>query len=223
MITIPNELIDFLEGLQENNTKEWFESNKKQFKSLQQEMKLFNEAVFEDLKTHDDVDSYKMFRIYRDVRFSKNKTPYKTNFGCSFHRVKPALRGGYYIHIEPSGSFLAAGFWAPEKEDLFRIRKELELEADEFRDILAQKEIKAIWGNLEGEELKTAPKGFDKTHPDIDLIRKKQYVFMRKLTNEEVLAADFQQKIGESFQAIRPFFDFMSAVLTTDLNGESLL
>lgn len=223
MSTVPPALFTFLAALEQNNNRDWFEANKPEFKSLQKQMKTFNEAVFEDMKTFDDVDSYKMFRIYRDVRFSKNKTPYKNNFGCSFHRVKPALRGGYYVHLQNNASFLATGFWNPEKEDLFRIRKELEFDADELREIVALEEIKTIWGDLEGEELKTAPKGFDKTHPDIDLIRKKQYVFTRKLTNEEVLAADFQQKIGESFQAIRPFFNFMSAVLTTDLNGESVI
>ncbi|SFU66449.1 TIGR02453 family protein [Pustulibacterium marinum] len=223
MNRIPATLFEFLEGLKKNNNRDWFEDHKKEFKSLQQEMKQFNEAVFEDLKTHDDVDSYKMFRIYRDVRFSKNKTPYKTNFGCSFHRVKPALRGGYYLHLEPDASFLAIGFWAPEKDDLFRIRKEFEMDAEEFREIVDEKQFKITWGTLEGEELKTAPKGFDKEDPNIDLIRKKQYVFTKKFTNNEVLSEDFQQKIGESFTTARPFLDLMSDILTTDLNGASVL
>lgn len=223
MKTIPASLFEFLEELKQNNNREWFTENKKQFKAIEKEVKSFNEEVLSALKTHDDVDSMKMFRIYRDVRFSKNKEPYKTNFGCSFHRVKPKLRGGYYVHLEPEASFIAVGFWDPEKDDLLRIRKELEMDASEFKEIISNNNFKSYWGDLVGDELKTAPKGFDKEHPDIALIRKKQYIFTKKFTNNEVLSTDFIKKIGESFVAVRPFFDLMSDVLTTDLNGESLL
>ncbi|GLB49644.1 DUF2461 domain-containing protein [Neptunitalea lumnitzerae] len=223
MITIPNELFEFLEELKENNNREWFADNKKRFKDLEKKVKLFNEEVLANLKTHDEVDSLKMFRIYRDVRFSKNKAPYKINLGCSFHRIKPRLRGGYYVHLEPNNSFLACGFWAPEKDDLMRIRKELEMDAEEFKEVINLDEIKNVWGAIEGEELKTAPKGFDKTHADIALIRKKQYVFTKKLTNKEVVSNNFLHLVSDSFKAIRPFFDLMSDILTTDLNGESIL
>lgn len=223
MKTIPASLFQFLEELKQNNNREWFTENKKQFKAIEKEVKSFNEEVLSALKTHDDVDSMKMFRIYRDVRFSKNKEPYKTNFGCSFHRVKPKLRGGYYVHLETEASFIAVGFWDPEKDDLLRIRKELEMDASEFKEIISNNNFKSYWGDLVGDELKTAPKGFDKEHPDIALIRKKQYIFTKKFTNNEVLSTDFIKKIGESFVAVRPFFDLMSDVLTTDLNGESLL
>lgn len=223
MEKIPKEAIDFLNELIKNNNRDWFETHKPDFKKLQKQMKVFNEAVFETLKDYDEIDSYKMFRIYRDVRFSKNKLPYKTNFGSSFHRLKPALRGGYYLHIEPHKSFIATGFWSPEKDDLFRIRKELEVDAAELRAILKNEEIQKVWGTLEGEELKTAPKGFDKEHPAIDLIRKKQFMFTKSFTNDEVLSANFMDEVIFSFKVIRPYFDYMSAVLTTNLNGESII
>ncbi|MFI2743400.1 DUF2461 domain-containing protein [Zhouia sp. PK063] len=220
---ISKETLQFLKQLQENNNRDWFTDHKAEFKEHEKAVKLFFAEVFNDLKTYDEVDDFKMFRIYRDVRFSKDKTPYKTHLASSFHRVKPKLRGGYYVHIEPGNTFLATGFWNPNKEDLLRIRKELELDADEMREILANKNLLKIWGTLEGEELKTSPAGFDKEHEAIDLIRKKQYVFTRNFSDKEVLSADFAQKIQESFKAIRPFFDYMSDVLTTDLNGVSLL
>ncbi|WP_281753000.1 DUF2461 domain-containing protein [Neptunitalea chrysea] len=223
MKTIPEAIFQFLEELNQNNNRDWFTEHKKCFKELEKEVKQFNDEVLTGLRVHDDVDKMKMFRIYRDVRFSKNKAPYKTNFGCSFHRVKPKLRGGYYIHIENNGSFLGAGFWNPEKDDLMRIRKELELDAEEFKEVIATEEIKKYWGELEGEELKTAPKGFDKQHKDISLIRKKQFMFVKKLDNKEVLSPKFQETIEDSFKAIRPFFNLMSEILTTDLNGESML
>lgn len=172
---------------------------------------------------HDIIDRFKLFRLYRDVRFSKDKTPFKTHFGISFHREKPALRGGYYLHLKPGNTFVASGFWNPNKEDLFRIRKEMEIDAEEFREILRQEPFVSVWGHLEGEEVKTAPKGFSKEDPNIDLIRKKAYLFTKKYSDEEVLTPNFLQQINSDFRAVRPFFDYMSSVLTTDLNGVSLL
>ena len=134
------------------------------------------------------------------------------------------MRGGYYVHIAPNNeSFIATGFWDPHKDDLFRIRKELELDADEFRKIIGTKKFKDIWGRLEGDELKTAPKGFDKEHHDVDLIRKKQFIFTKKFTDKEVVSPDFLMEVDKSFKAIRPYFNYMSEVLTTDLNGVSLI
>ena len=146
------------------------------------------------MNEHDSIDKFKLFRLYRDVRFSKDKTPFKTHFGISFHREKPALRGGYYLHIKPGDNFIATGFWNPEKDDLKRIRKEMELDADEFRELMAQPSFKSVWGTLEGEEVKTAPKGFSKEDPNIDLIVKKAYLFTKKYSDKEVLAKDFCKK-----------------------------
>ena len=174
---------------------------------------------------HDEIDKLKVFRIYRDVRFSKNKLPYKTHFGGSFHRLKPRLRGGYYLHLQPNNeSFIATGFWEPAKEDLLRIRKEFEMDDSEIRDILADKKFNTVWGNsFVGDEVKTAPRGFDKEHKAIDLIKKKQYIFTKKFTDKAVLDANFLDEVNASFKAIRPFFDYLSDVLTTDLNGASLI
>jgi len=220
---ITKEVFLFLKDLEQNNTREWFTANKDRFKALESSVKDFFSTVMDRMKQHDDIEKMKMFRIYRDVRFSKDKTPYKTHFAGSYARAGAKLRGGYYVQIKPGDSFIATGFWNPEKEDLLRIRKELELDAEEFKTIINNKKFVDIWGNLIGEELKTAPKGFDKGHPDIDLIRKKQYIFIRKFTDKEVLSLDFEMKINDSFKAIRPYFDLMSDILTTNLNGESLL
>ena len=179
--------------------------------------------IEENLQIHDKIEKAKMFRIYRDVRFSKNKTPYKNHFGIAFHREKPALRGGYYLHLEPDNSFLGVGFWAPNPADLFRIRKELEFDADELKTLMADTTFKKYWGKLSGDEVKTAPKSFSKEHPNIDLIKKKQYVFVKNFSDKEVLSPVFIKEIDTHFQKIRPFFDYMSNILTTDLNGVSLL
>ncbi|UOB17626.1 DUF2461 domain-containing protein [Abyssalbus ytuae] len=213
----------FLEKLKNNNNREWFEENKKEFKKEEALVKKIFIELQNEMNKHDEIDKMKMFRIYRDIRFSKDKTPYKTHFSASFHRFKPKLRGGYYVHIEPENTFLACGFWDPDKGDLLRIRKELETDAAEMRKIIENREFKKTFGDIAGDELKSAPKGFDKNHPDIDLIKKKQYVFIKKFSEKEATSPDFLKIVNESFKVVRPWFNYMSEVLTTDLNGVSMV
>ena len=222
--TIPKETLSFFNKLSKNNDRDWFNTHKPEFKAIEAKVKSAYNHLGELMSAHDQIEKIKIFRIYRDVRFSKNKLPYKTHFGGSFARKKPELRGGYYLHIQPNNeSFIATGFWQPNKEDLLRIRKEFEMDDSEMRDILNNKAFKAIWGGFVGEELKTAPKGFSKEHAAIDLIRRKQFIFTKPYTDKEILADDFLVNVNEAFKAIRPFFNYMSDVLTTNLNGESLL
>ncbi|WP_350291829.1 DUF2461 domain-containing protein [uncultured Croceitalea sp.] len=220
---IKKEAFEFLKKLEKNNNREWFTENKNTFKVHETDAKAFYNAVMENLNKHDQIEKLKIFRIYRDVRFSKDKTPYKAHFAGSFSRMGLERRGGYYLRIKPGETFLAAGFWEPNKEDLLRIRKELELDASEFRAVIDKKSFKSVWGELQGDAVKTAPKGFDKEHPDIDLLRHKQFIFVRNFADKEVLAKDFITQVDHSFKAIRPYFDLMSSILTTNLNGESLI
>lgn len=214
---------EFLRQVRENNNREWFAQNKATYDEIVKENKVFFNQVYSELQKHDSLEGIHIFRIYKDVRFSKDKLPYKTNFGASFSRTKPLLRGGYYVHLEPDNSFVGGGFWAPSNEDLFRIRKEFEMDTTEIQKITSDKTFLKYFGELRGEDgVKTAPKGFDKNHPAIDLIKKKQYVVMRKFSDKEVFSADFQKEIIATFLAMRPLFDYMSEVLTTDLNGEPL-
>ncbi len=213
---------EFLDLLTKNNNRDWFTENKKRFETENNLAKAFFTEVFSELEKIDSLEKMQVFRIYRDVRFSKDKLPYKIHFSAGFSRTKPMLRGGMYLHIENDASFVGGGFWEPNNEDLLRIRKELELDASDLREIIADETFKKFFGSLEGEELKTAPKNFDKTHPNIDLIRKKQFLLTRKFTNKEVLSPNFKDEVIATFAAMRPFFNYMSDVLTTDLNGESL-
>ncbi len=221
--TISKEVIGFLKDLKVNNNRDWFSQNKKTFKEVQETVRSFFSALNDRLNTHDEIEKLKMFRIYRDVRFSKDKSPYQPHFAGSFSRAGAHRRGGYYLRVRPGESFIAVGFWQPEPKDLLRIRKELEQDAREFRSIINDKNFVGIWGPLVGEEVKTAPKGFSKDHPNIDLIRKKGFIFVRNLSDKEVLSNDLLDTVDISFQAVRPYFDYMSEVLTTNLNGESLL
>ena len=221
---LSKDIFIFLKALTVHNNREWFKKHITTFRTAESNVKLFYSKLYDQLNNVDSIDNFKVFRIYRDVRFSKDKTPYKTHFSGSFHRTKPELRGGYYLHLAPNNeSFIATGFWNPNKEDLMRLRKEFETDAEDIRAIIAEPRFKAVWGPLEGDELQSAPRGFDKQHPNIDLIRKKQFIFSKKYTDKEVFSDQFTQNVLDSFKAIRPYFDYMSSVLTTNLNGESIL
>ena len=222
MNSISKSTFDYLSQLSKHNDREWFTENKSQFDKEQKNIKSFFEHIKMELEKIDAIEKMQIFRIYRDVRFSKDKTPYKTHFSAGFVRQKPYLRGGYYLHLENNETFIGGGFWEPNKEDLLRIRREIALDASELREIISQSEFKKMFGALQGEELKSAPRDFDKDHPAIDLIRKKQYLVTRKFTNDEVLSSNFETEVLLTFKAMRPFFDYMSDVLSTDLNGESI-
>ncbi len=215
----------FLNNLKNNNNRDWFASHKEDYLRAQQNVKNIFEEILTNLQKHDEIEKSKMMRIYRDVRFSKDKIPYKAHFANSFSRLGKELRGGYFLRIRPGESFLAGGFWEPNKEDLFRIRKEIELDASEIKDILNDKNYKKHFG---GEfkslsELKTAPRGFDKEHPDVNLLRKKGFIASKKFTDAEVLSPSFIDSVDESFKVLRPFFNLFSDILTTNLNGESIV
>jgi uncharacterized protein (TIGR02453 family) len=221
---IQKSTLNFLTKLKKNNTREWFNEHKPEFKVEQDSMKEFYAAIKHNLEKSDNINDAKLFRIYRDVRFSKDKTPYQPHFAGSFARIGKELRGGYYLRIRPGESFMAGGFWAPNKEDLLRIRKEFEMDSSEIRAILKDKKFVSVFGGeLKGEELKTAPKDFNKEDPNIDLIRKKGFIAVKNLTDEEVLSPDFLSNLNDYYKALRPFFDYMSDVLTTNLDGESIL
>ena len=217
-------IFQFLNTLKDNNNREWFAENKDYYLEEEEKIKSFFTSIFQGIQSLDNMEGMKAYRIYRDVRFSKDKSPYKTYRSCSYKRATQALRGGYHLEITPEGSFLAVGFWQPNKEDLLRIRKEFELDGNTITEILESKDIKRMFGGFhKGNSLKKSPKGFDKNHPNIKLINKKDFILMKRFTDKEVLHKNFQKTVLNSFEIIRPFFDYMSSVLTSNLNGESLI
>lgn len=196
---------------------------KTQFKTLDNHFKGQTSQIALMLSESDSIEKTKVFRIYRDVRFSHDKTPFKNHRSVNWLRSGVSRRGSYYMRIMPGASMLGIGFFAPEKEDLFRIRKELEQDAQELRDIINDPIFLKTWGTLQGETLKNAPKNFDKTHPNIDLIRFKSFFFTKSFSDAEVKSTSFENKVLDAFTTARPFLDYMSSVLTTNLNGESLI
>jgi uncharacterized protein (TIGR02453 family) len=200
------------------------QANKKEYQDGEKELKVFYSEVETALNENDEIGKLKIFRIHRDVRFSKDKTPYNVHRSASFSRVGAHRRGGYYLRLEPGNSLMGGGFFAPEPADLLRIRKEFEMDSSEIRKILDQKDFKKAFGGFNRRSVvKTAPKGFSKDHSDIDLLRLKSFFVVHNFTDTEVHAANFKDDLIYHYELVRPFFDYMSEVLTTDLNGVSFL
>jgi uncharacterized protein (TIGR02453 family) len=220
---IPSSGFDFLNALKENNNREWFNANKTIFQNEQQFIETFAEQLLQELNKHDRIETpsgkNSLHRIYRDTRFSKDKTPYKVNWSGGFKRATKYRRGGYYFHLEPGNSFIAGGFWAPNTQDLKRMRDDIAFDPAPLRKIVNSKSFTATFGTLQGEQLKTTPKGFEATHEAIDLLRYKQFLLIKKFTDKEVLSEHFLKEVNQAFKNMRPFFDYMSEVLTTDVNG----
>jgi len=221
---IPKSSFQFLKNLKKNNHRDWMQEHKKEYIEGEKLLKSFYATIEEGLNENDEIAKLKVFRINRDIRFSKNKTPYNVHRSASFSRAGAHRRGGYYLRLEPGNSAMAGGFFGPNPADLLRIRKEFEMDTSHIQDILNQKDFKREFGGFDQTyKVKTAPKGFSKEDPNIELIRLKSYFVVHKFTDAEVFSENFRENLLYHYQLLRPFFDYMSDVLTTDLNGVSLL
>ncbi|UQD56772.1 DUF2461 domain-containing protein [Flavobacterium sp. K5-23] len=225
--TILPSSISFINDLVVNNKRDWFAENKQRYVSAQSNIIDFIDQLIPLMNNHDAIDNVSgkksLYRIYNDVRFSKDKLPYKPRFAFSLQRSTKLKRGGYYVNIQPSNNFLACGFFSPNPDDLKRIRKDIELNPDEWRKILNSKSIKNNFVELTGNKVPSFPKGFPKDHEAIDLIRHKQFILRHNFTDKEILDPEFVHTVNEIFKSVRVFFDHMSFVLTTDLNGETIV
>lgn len=216
----------FLKQLNKNNNRDWFQAHKDDYQRALANAQDFFDALIGVMNTHDDIETPSgkkaLYRIYNDVRFSDDKTPYNPRFAGHLKRRKPELRGGYYLWIMPGASKLGCGFGYPNPDDLKRARMDILHNHEDWRRLLKARQVRTYFGAMEGEQVKTAPQGFPKDHPAIDLLRYKQYWFEHAFTDKEVTEAGFLKEVNKIFKSIRPFFDYMSEVLTTDLNGEPL-
>ncbi|MEZ7504856.1 DUF2461 domain-containing protein [Flavobacterium sp. Arc2] len=221
---IASSSITFLKNLEKNNNRDWFAEHKTQYTKAQSNIIAFADHLIALMNAHDAIENVSgkksLYRIYNDVRFSKDKSPYKPRFALGLQRATKLKRGGYYLNLQPSNNFLAAGFFSPNPDDLKRIRKDIELNPAAWRKILNSKSIKDNFVELAGNKVPTYPRGFSKDHEAIDLIRHKQFVLRHNFTDKEVIDPQFVYKVNEIFKSVRTFFDYMSTVLTTDLNGE---
>lgn len=221
--TIASETLAFLNKLADNNNKEWFAENKPTYEIALENMVNVVADVIALMQSHDQLEAKSakrsLYRIYNDVRFHKNKPPYNPRFAFGFQRATKYLRGGYYVHIQPENSFLGLGFFNPNPEDLKTIRTDISINFEDWNAILNEPVFKQTFGTIQGDAVATAPKGFAKDHPAIDLLRHKSFVFRRNFSDAEVTGNEFAAEVSYSFQTARPFLDYMSELLTTDANG----
>ena len=225
---IERSTLAFLSDLEKHNDRDWFQANKERYLRAQENMIAFADALLERMKRHDRIATASggksLMRIYTDQRFHKDRPPYSPRFGGRLARVKPELRGGYFFRIQPGGrSHITCGFMGPEPADLKRIRTDIVQDPAAWERLLSAKALRSSFGELIGEQVSTIPRGFPKDHVAIDLLRRTQFLLRHTFTDKEVLAPDFVAQVEALYKKVRPFFDHMSEVLTTDENGTSVL
>jgi uncharacterized protein (TIGR02453 family) len=220
---IQAQTVQFLSALKENNNKPWFDTNRKTYETAK---KNFAEVVQELIKSIEifdkDIEETQLeaknctFRINRDVRFSKNKDPYKTNFGASFNKGgKKANSAGYYLQIDSNQCFMAGGIWMPEPEYLRKIRVEIDYNFDEFKNILKADAFKNTFTNGLDRESSTVrpPKGYDETNPAIELIKLKSFTASSVIDSKEILKPNFTDTVLAGFEAMKPFIAFLNRAI----------
>ena len=224
---IKKDSIDFLNTLAKNNNRDWFNKHKDRYTEAHNNIIAFADALLFEMNKHDNIETASgkasLFRIYKDVRFSKDKSPYNGHWSGAFKRATQKLRGGYYFRLQPGNSFIAAGFWGPNTEDMQRIRQDIDANYAGWKEMLSNKTLVKTFGQMKGEQLSSAPRGYSKDHPAIELLRYKQFFLKYEFKDEDLYRPDFVKMVNDTFKKMRPFLDFMSEVLTTDANGVSVV
>lgn len=209
----------FLSQLKKNNNKPWFDEHRAQYEAAKIDFSNFIQLVIDALEKTDTTITGTtarecLFRINRDVRFSKDKSPYKSNMGASIKRGgKKSGFAGYYFHLEPGASFIGGGLWMPEAAALKNMRQEIDYNWDEFGVILRAKPFQKIYGDLyrQGEvSLSTMPKGYEKDHPAAPYLKLKSFIAETRISDEELTKATLHKKTVEAFTAIKPMLDFIN-------------
>jgi uncharacterized protein (TIGR02453 family) len=213
------EILGFLYDLQENNNRPWFNDHKAEFDKHKNTFEefishlLFNLTQFDKSLVGVEAKN-SIFRIYRDVRFSHNKEPYKTNFGA-FLAVngKNTNKAGYYIHIQPGGSFVGGGLYCPPAPELNAVRTAIYNQPEKFNELITAENFTSSFGPMQGDALKTAPKGFPKDFKYIELLRFKEYLAIHRLSDEDIIAPDFSKKVLQLFKNQMPFNNYLNQAL----------
>ena len=214
---IKNSTLLFLKDLHKNNNRDWFNENKDRYRAAHTNVADFVEVLIEEIGKFDEeilkIDAKKaLFRIYRDVRFSKDKSPYKTNFGAGLGMGKGNRISGYYLHIEPGKSFLAGGVYQPDTTVLKEIRKEISINSNEFLSILEQDEFRNNFRGLSvGQKLQRVPAGFEKDDPMAEFLKLKNFIVVHPVSNEALMKEDAAKNFAQIFKSIKPLNDFLSA------------
>lgn len=213
---------EFLKQLKDNNNREWFTENKPWFQDAKLSFENSIKGIIDLINTFDDSIGLIepkdcIFRIYRDTRFAKDKTPYKTNMGAYIVRGgRKSPRGGYYIHAEPGQSFIAGGIYCPPSEELKKVRKEVYNFTDEFKEIIEDKEFVSIYPEFYQDKLKMAPKGFPKDFSDIDLLKYKSYIVSHSISDKDMTGKQGRSILSKAIKTVKPLNDFINRGLDAE-------
>lgn len=211
--------LQFLKSLDKNNNKPWFEAHRNDYDMAKADFAAFVQALIDGFGKKDSsiknlVAKDCMFRINRDVRFSKNKAPYKNNFGASINKSgKAGPCAGYYFHLQPGAAFTGGGMWMPLPEDLKKIRQEIDYNLKDFRKIIGAPKFKSLYGGLSDEpefRLSRVPKGYEPDNEAADLLKYKSYVATLNWTDKDLLSPDLVKKTIAAFETLRPLIDFIN-------------
>ncbi len=209
-------LIKFLTALNDNNNKDWFDQNRKEYEELRKEWVVFVGTLIQAVQGFDSaismLDPKKcIFRINKDIRFSKDKSPYKTNFGAIITPGgKKEMFCGYYLHIDPKEIFIAGGAYQPMPDLLAAIRQEIDYNFDEFSEIVSNKKAKTLFGDLQGDKLIRPPKGYEAENPAVAFLKHKGFIWVQNFKTTELYDTAFLEKITKSFEAMKPLNVFLN-------------
>jgi uncharacterized protein (TIGR02453 family) len=211
--------LEFLGQLQQNNNKPWFEAHRAAYETVKGTFEEFVDGLIGGINKFDELDDLSakecIFRINRDVRFSKDKSPYKPKLGASLAPGgRKSTRLGYYIHIAPyDESMIAGGLHAPMPPQLAKFRQAIDRDANAFKRITRSKAFAQYFGEVSGGRLSTAPQGYPRDHPEIELLKLKEIVAVHHLADESVLSPDLTAHTLKVFKAMKPFLDFLNDVM----------
>ena len=212
-------LLNFLDNLARNNFKAWFDSNRADYESARDIFSQFIDYLIDEFRISDNLQALSskecVTRIYRDIRFTRDKSPYHTNFSAIIAPGgRKSVTQGYYVSIQPHDqSLVAGGLYMPGPEQLDRFRQAIDRHAGEFKAITGDPAFVKQFGKVEGERLKTAPKGYDRAHPEIELLQLKQVTVLHHFPDQEVLVADFPARVLTACRVMKPFVDYLNEVI----------
>ncbi len=214
--------LKFLKDLKKNNNKPWFDAHRSSYESAKADFATFIQGVIDRHGKKDNtIKELKakecMFRINRDVRFSKDKSPYKNNIGASINRGgRKSVFAGYYFHCQPGDSFLGGGLWIPMPPDLKKVRQEIDYCFDEFKKITGSKKFKSVYGDLSKEDgisLVKVPPGFEKDSPAADYLKLKSFIALKKLDDKDLTSKNLAAITAEAFETLQPLIYFLNRAL----------
>lgn len=210
---------EFLKNLAENNQKEWMDVHRKEYEAAKEDFKIGVTAIINGLQelgmdTTALTASNCIFRLNRDIRFTTDKSPYKTNFGAAFSpHGRKAQEPGYYLHIEPGKSFVGGGMWMPEASQLKKIRQEIDYNFKEFQQIVLNQKFKSLFHQIEGPKLIRAPKGYQEDHPALEYLKLKSFTVGVSLTDAQLCNKNAVELVLDVFRTMKPFIDFLNTAL----------